>query len=582
MPGFFLCSEPNDTVLNDRYPEKCVSGKLDMRESGTVLRRTLNKFMDDKAFFVSDRIAVVTEGYLLNKHELFATYKVSTVASLVEAMIYKDGELCEDFFKDFRGCFSGAVYIRNENRWIVYTNQIGDNPVFYYCRNGIFAAGSQVNYLLDFCKGNELLLTYNECAAYQMMTFAFMAGDDTYANEIRRLHGGDYLVFHDGQLEVKTYHRFEKHPDHFHGKNEDDIIEEIDRLFCQAVRLEWAKDNEYGYKHIADLSGGLDSRMNLWIAHELMGQKALVLTFSKAGEPDEKIAGKIARRLQDDYIFSPLDDCEFMLDIDENTEMLGGLSLYSGITGGNRLLKKLDLNQYGIEHSGQVGDIILASFYHSYKDMSERKPTGRYSEIMTDRLPEQIVRLPERYSDYEIYLMYSRGFHGACNTHLLRRNYTEIASPFLYVDFMQLCYDIPDELRMNHYIYRKWIIKKHPGAAAFKWEKLGGRITESRARYLVREIKKKGRRKALKLLGIRLQNKHGMNPLDYMLSKKPEILDIMNCYAKEGLHNSRSLFSAKLYHDIEWLYQNGSILEKSMALTVLASARLYFGDISNG
>ena len=40
-----------------------------------------------------------------------------------------------------------------------------------------------------------------------------------------------------------------------------------------------------------------------------------------------------------------------------------------------------------------------------------------------------------------------------------------------------MCYDIPVEMRMNHNLYKKWIIKKYPKAADFKWEKIDDKIT---------------------------------------------------------------------------------------------------------
>ena len=66
-----------------------------------------------------------------------------------------------------------------------------------------------------------------------------------------------------------------------------------------------------------------------------------------------------------------------------------------------------------------VGDAILGSFYHNAREMESKTPTGRYSEKLAARLPQKIAELPKAYDNYEIYLMYVRGFHGACNSHLI-------------------------------------------------------------------------------------------------------------------------------------------------------------------
>ena len=151
-----------------------------------------------------------------------------------------------------------------------------------------------------------------------------MAADDTYAKEIKRLHGGDYLLRENGVLSVKQYHRFHSDTERFKGYSEEELIDAIDENFRNAVQLEWAKDDEYEYEHLADLSGGLDSRMNLWVAHEMKPIHANVLTYSQAGYLDQTISEQIAYYWKDELIFKPLDDATFLYDIDIATELLGG------------------------------------------------------------------------------------------------------------------------------------------------------------------------------------------------------------------------------------------------------------------
>lgn len=507
--------------------------------------------------------------------ELFEKYATSTMLELISLMLKRCGEA---FFSEFRGCFSGAVYVKAEDKWIVYTNQIGDNPVFYLHTDGKFAAASQVNYLLEFCREQGINLSFNESCAYQMLTYGYIATDETYANEIKRLHGGDYLVYQHGKLEVKTYHRFEKHTERFEGWTEAQIIDEIDRVFRNAVALEWGKDDEYGYRYLADLSGGLDSRMNLWVAHEMQDRHVTVLTYCKEGYLDEIIAKAIADYWKDEFLFKPLDDAVFMYDLEDNTELLSGLSLYSGITGGKRFLASLDLKDYGIEHTGMVGDVALGSFYHNPDDGDRKWPSGMYSEKLRSRLPEHVQNVDQNYYDHEIFLMYVRGFHGACNSHLIRRNYTEVGSPFLNVEFMQFCYDVPVKLRIGHEIYKKWIIQKYPQAAKFKWEKTGGRITEKHSRTVLRKLVKRGPKKLLRLIGIDAKITEGMNPIDYWISKDVKLRDFLNKSKEELLSKERNHYSPALAEDLSRFYDKGNASEKAMALTVLVATKMYFSD----
>lgn len=576
MPGFLVSNGTMESPLIDRYPDRCLAEALCIAPLGggvNVRRNTLNKFLQDKAFEDNDELFLVLEGCLLNKQSLYKKYHVSSVPELVRSML----PLCgETFFREFRGCFSGAVYEKKTRKWIVFTNQIGDNPIFYVCEKGTFAAGSQVNYILDFCREHGIGLSFDESCAYQMLTYGFIATDETYANEIKRLHGGDYLVFQDGTLTVKQYHRFEKHTDRFKGRTEEQIIDEIDQGFRAAVALEWQKDEEYGLEHLTDLSGGLDSRMNMWAAHEMRERHMTALTYCKGGYLDETIAEEIAAYWNDELLFKPLDDASFLYDIDENTFMLGGLSLYSACTGAKQMLSSLNMSRFGIEHTGMVGDVVLGSYYRSANDGNQKQPTGMYSERMKEKLPKYVIDFENNYYDHEIFLLYTRGFHGMCNSHLIRKNFTEVSAPFLNVEFFQLCFDIPVEMRIGHNIYKKWILSKYPQAARYKWEKTGGRITESRYRAFARKLVKKGPQKLLRMLGKASKISDGMNPIDYWIANNDAVRHFLDDYEQNGYAWLPKCASEQLVQDMKRLYKTGNASEKAMVLTVLASAKLYF------
>lgn len=275
-----------------------------------------------------------------------------------------------------------------------------------------------------------------------------------------------------------------------------------------------------------------------------------VLTYCKDGYLDELIAKEIADYWKDEFIFKPLDDAAFMYDLEDNTCLLGGLSLYSGITGGKRFLESLDLTKYGIEHTGMVGDVALGSFLSDPVDNERKWPTGMYSEKLEDRLPRHVRKPGQKYYDHEIFLMYARGFHGACNSHLIRRNYTEVGSPFLNVEFMQLCYDIPIELRIDHNIYKKWVIRKYPQAAKFKWEKIGGRITESHSRTVLRKLVKRGPKKLLRMLGMGSKISVGMNPIDYWISQNNDLQAFLDKSKEDLLSVEKRFYSPTLVDDL--------------------------------
>ena len=80
------------------------------------------------------------------------------------------------------------------------------------------------------------------------------------------------------EIKEKKYFDFDNTPDN--SITEEMAIEKIDELFRQAIKREFEKDKEYGYAHIGSLSAGRDSRMTVWVAHEMGDRKSTRLNSS--------------------------------------------------------------------------------------------------------------------------------------------------------------------------------------------------------------------------------------------------------------------------------------------------------------
>lgn len=561
-----------DIKLKNRYPERCVQETL-KSFSGTIGRNTLNKFMHDKTLTETDGEITVLEGYLLNKKELFANYKSNTVAELMSQMYRKNGET---FFTEFRGSFSGAFYDKALDQWLIFTNHTGDCPVFYTKLKEGFCAGSQVNYVIDGCRKAGIELTLDETAVYQMLTYGFMIDDATYAKEIRRLRGGTYLCCKKGDVFVKNYHTYQKHPERFDNYSQEKIIDEIDQAFRRAVQLEYEKDREYGYQHISDISGGLDARMSMWVAHELGYGPIQLKTYCRGNYVDELISKKIANYWKDELLVKPIDDASFLYDIDENVFLTGGLSFYSGITGGNRMLRSLNMENYGLEHNGIFGGAVISSWYKDRQDGDRHQPTGAYSERLLPRIEDTKIKMERYFGDHEIFLWYTRGFQGMANTFQIRKNYLEPCAPYLDVEFIQTCMDIPVEMRMHHKIHKKWIIAKYPQAARYDWEKIKAKITDPWLIVKIKRIITLGPSKLIRILFGESKAPAGMNPLDYWIAHDQKLEDYLNEYAKNAFEFPAVAMSTQLEKDMKELYRTGNAYEKTMVLTALSAMKLYF------
>lgn len=69
----------------------------------------------------------------------------------------------------------------------------------------------------------------------------------------------------------------------------------------------------------------------------------------------------------------------------------------------------------------------------SSDELSDLSVGGTYSEKL-----KPSYRSSLKFSDREDYMIFVRGFMGCCSSHLFTRNYSEVASPFLDIDFLTI------------------------------------------------------------------------------------------------------------------------------------------------
>lgn len=534
-------------------------------------RRTINKFLNDKVFW-DEKYIVITEGVILNSLKLIEKYRASDFKSAIIKMYETNGE---KFFGEFRGSFSGLFYDKQKDIWLIYTNHIGDKQIFYSkTENGIIF-GSEINYLVEYMRNNNIKYTFDKIGAYFLLTYGYMLEDYTLFKEIKKLNAGKYIKIKNDNFEIHTYFEVDNTPDN--TLTEEEIIENVDKLFRNAVKLEFEKDKEYGYKHVASLSGGLDSRMTTWVAHELGYLEQLNVTFSQTDYLDETIAKSIARDLKHEWLFKALDNGNYLKNIDEMIEINFGNCLYSGNAHVNNFMNTFNFENYGVYHTGQLGDVILGTYYSSENPEKSYVPgAGAYSSKIIKGNEKNYLK--HEYKNEEIFKFYNRGFTGILQGNLPVQKYSEVISPFLDVDFFNFCLSIPLKYRYNHRIYFKWILKKYPGAAKYKWEKIGGKITD-------KTITMMGHTTTLKALPRKVINKifhksamntkKHMNPFDYWYRTNENLKNFIDSTFKE---NISLLENNELKKDCQKLFTEGNTTEKTQVLTLLAAYKYYFGE----
>jgi len=348
--------------------------------------------------------------------------------------------------------------------------------------------------------------------------------------------------------------------------SESAIINELDALFSEAVRLEYQKDVEQGYRHITTLSGGIDSRMALFKAESQGFEDILIGTFSQSGYIDEKIARRIAIAHKHEFLFYALDNGIFLKDIDRSIHHNEGMTTIPGLAHGLGFLSKIDIHEFGMLHTGLIGEVIKGDYLTSknHKPLSEEflKKRGNY---LIDKIPKEITdRILKEYDSEEMYLLYEQCINGTMTNRI-----HDSASPFLSQDFMEFSLRIPPSLRYQLYIYRKWIISKVPEADKYIWEKTSLRPSAGPLLNFMSI--------AMKHVILKLRSMHtpasSMNPFDYWLKNNPDLRRSLDNYLADNI--TRLECNPELKRDIEVLYFQGNCSDKCKALTLLGAVNYH-------
>lgn len=563
MPGFCISNLEDKNELRNSYPERCIKGNI---QSGiySIQWNSLNKYRNDKIFDQDEKYAYVLEGVLLNKKELFEKYHVDSTKLLLREM-YK--LLGDKFCTEFRGSFSGGIYEKDKDKWVLFTDQIGTKPLYYYVNeSGGFVCGTQLNYVTDAMKINGISRNADEHGLSCLLTYGYFLDESTGVKEVKRLYPGDYFVWEGARLCIGNYYLLSS--EKLVMPSEQDYVEMLDKAFVSAVKRLIEKDEEYGYRSVIDISGGVDSRMIAYTAKRLGCHDAIMICYSQSGGREYKVAQKVANKLGYDFYYKSMDNAKCLYQIDENVQMNNGSAIYDGITGGKDMLELLNSHDFGIEMTGLLGDVYDGSMDVNYGEEKARLDYPKYRASQILRYDEQTYSNSiNRFANNELFWFYTRGMLFGMATFQIRQNFLEPMTPFGDVDFMEVYLSIPWKIRTEGKLLVKWMIDKYPEAAQIMYASTG--VTPAEEFTLVGKIKK-----AIQFFDreihrqLHLMHKgYQMTPYAYWCVQYPQI----NQYAQEYYKENIGRVGGKLKEKIsELMRENTEFEDKSPALTVLS------------
>ena len=545
--------------------------RMDCGSVRTWIRRD-DRFMNDQLFAADDRGMALCDGVILNLAELKKAYE----AEDLEGVLRQSWEETEGaFFKKFVGPFCGAVYDRERDTLTAYANQTGDSFVFYYISGSCCMVSNDLNMIEAVMRENTLPRSLDETAARYLLSFGFMLDESTLFREIKRILPGEMVRFSpEKSCERSYYHRFDFTP---RSISFEEAVELVDQGFRKAVCRCFEKDLEYGVtEHLADLSGGLDSRMTAWVAHDMGYGPFFFLNYCQSGSKELTCASQAAAALGGQFFHKQLDDASFLYEVERLVNMNYGLSLFCGITGGEQLLRSLNFQRFGLEYTGQIGDAVIGTLVkRPDATIQDTQHSLKYSQTISYSLTEELL---EEYENFEVFAMYTRAFLGALSSHIIRRHYSYAVSPFIDPDLLSLCMSIPQDYRWNHKLYWTWLDTKYPEAISLP-------TTRSRAgqgewtKVQIQNAKRKGAM-ALWRLGLLKQrpkpDPSNMNPMDEWYQTKPDLRAFLSNYIQENLPLLDRYPDTQA--NVRLMGVAGAVMDNLLALTLLAAMKRYFSS----
>jgi asparagine synthase (glutamine-hydrolysing) len=178
-----------------------------------------------------------------------------------EVVLKAYAEWGKEALHKFNGMFAFAIWDKKNKTLFLARDRYGIKPLYYYFDNKSFVFSSEIKAIIASKLYHPQL---DKEGLVEYLTFQNFFTDNTLFQGVKILMPGHYALISEGQIKKHQYWDF-----NFCGSStvsENETIEEIDRLFNQAVQRQLISDVPVN----AYLSGGIDSGAITMVASKLI------------------------------------------------------------------------------------------------------------------------------------------------------------------------------------------------------------------------------------------------------------------------------------------------------------------------
>lgn len=196
-----------------------------------------------------------------------------------EVIIHGYEEWGIDCLHKLRGMFVFAIWESKKKRLFLARDRLGEKPLVYYFKNGLFIFASEIKAILN---DQRVERKVNNTAIHYYLTYQYIPSPETIFNDIKKLPPAHYLLYDcDGNMKIKPYWRLKFNSNQQNYNDLQELKDQIRKKLEESVKLRMISDVPLG----AFLSGGVDSSIVVGLMARLSGKP--IKTFSIGFEEED-------------------------------------------------------------------------------------------------------------------------------------------------------------------------------------------------------------------------------------------------------------------------------------------------------
>lgn len=518
----------------------------------------------------NEEVLVVFYGILLNKKKLLQDFALASIETLVLERYRKEKE---NIINLFEGEFRGFIFDKKKQKYFVFTNRTATQKVFYgKFEDQLFIDTSLVR-LVQNLKKKKVLPSPNIDGIYQLLCFGGLLENATQISGVYKLLDGHFLEVNCAECALQPTKYADVMGIPYFAKSKEKAFSEMNDLFSEAVKMEYEKDAELGKNSLALLSGGLDSRVALMYALKQNFLPENIFCFSQSGYFDESISRKIAEDYSLHYEFIPLDGGSFLKKIDQLTTIAEGAVFFTGGIHVQHAIDKMRYENFGVFHSGQIGDGVLGGFN---PEPRPQKP-GTFKIVnnpaFLSKVQTDLQIAGQKYERQEDFLLRNLVFNQTVLGAQVLQQKAYQTSPFMNRDFLTLALSLPEAWKWKHHFYIEWINKYCAEATKYRWERTLMKPNATWKTNFGDQVVKR----TFKILNdkiLKTPAAASMYPYQYYYNTSSALQNFYQQYYLENIWRLEAY--PELQHDIEILFSEQNFFRKAQAVNILAIFKLFF------